>query len=85
MPAAATKTPSSDKLIQALLARAERYSKRSGVTLSEIGKRAVNDVAFISDLKGGRNVTMKLYDRFREFLDDNEPDGKIAAGREGAK
>lgn len=62
-------TPEADELRSALVARAKIVSETHGITLSDIGKEVANDSALISDLEGGRNITLKLYDRLREYLD----------------
>jgi hypothetical protein len=74
MRTAAEKIPSADDLRRGLLAQLDEFAKLSGMTKSEIGKNAVNDVAFISDLEAGRNITLKLYDRVRSYIDNNWPD-----------
>jgi hypothetical protein len=83
MPSAETvQTPKAEDLRNALIARAKKYSKESGVTLSDIGTAVANDSALISDLESGRNITFKLYDKLREYLDANE--GR-ANGRSSSK
>lgn len=68
-----TETPSSDELRAALVARCQQFCELAGITKSELGRRAVADVAFVGDLEGGRNITLKLYDRMRKYLDAKWP------------
>jgi hypothetical protein len=65
--------PSGAELREALVKRIAQFAERTGMTKSDIGKKAVNDVAFVSDLEGGRNITLRVYDKVLKFLDDNEP------------
>lgn len=65
--------PSSDDIRQGLIDRVNEFVRLTGMTKSEIGKRAVQDVAFISELEAGRNITLKSYERLRAFLDEHWP------------
>jgi hypothetical protein len=69
----ATLIPSGDDLRDAIIARAQRFCELTNTTKTELGRKAVGDGAFISDLESGRNITFKLYDKLREYLDANWP------------
>lgn len=70
-----TTIPSSEELRQALIARAAKFCELTGITKSELGKLAVGDVAFIGELEAGRNITLKLYEKFRRYLNSKWPNG----------
>lgn len=70
--AEAADLPTADKLREGLLRRINDHVTRTGMTKSDIGKKAVNDVAFVSDLEAGRNITLKVYDRVLKFLDGDK-------------
>lgn len=69
-------TPTSDELRARLIARAQQFCELTGTTKSDLGRKAVGDVAFVGDLEAGRNITMKLYDKFRTYLDSHWPKPK---------
>lgn len=80
MEMAAAMIPSSDDLRKSLIARVNAFCALTGITKSEVGKQAVNDVAFVSELEGGRNITMRSYEKLRVYLDKNWPKGAKPTG-----
>jgi len=68
--------PSAEEIRACLIARAEEFTRLTGMTPSDLGKAALNDPAFVTDLKEGRNFTIKLYGRFLSYLDDHWPSSK---------
>lgn len=79
--------PTADEIRQAVISRADEFSRLTGKTKSVIGQQAVNDPAFIADVEAGRNITINLYKRFMDWLDDNWPEPsrvRAPAGRKTA-
>ena len=70
--------PAEQDIRNALIRRAEEFSRRTGMSKSEISKRAVKDGAFISQVAAGRNFTVRLYQRMMDWLDANWPDPEPA-------
>jgi len=72
--------PSEQEIRDALVRRAETFTRLTGISRSEIGKRAINDGAFISQVGEGRNFTVGSYQRVMNWLDAHwpkqEPRGK---------
>jgi hypothetical protein len=75
--------PGEQEIRDALVRRAEEFSRQTGISKTEIGKRAVNDGAFIGQVAEGRNFTIKLYRRLMDWLDKNwpEPEARRATPR----
>jgi hypothetical protein len=70
---ALTSYPDEQDIRAALVRRAEEFSRKTGISKTEIGKRAVNDGAFIGQVAEGRNFTIRLYCRLMHWLDENWP------------
>jgi hypothetical protein len=68
--------PTGQEVREALLRHAEEFSLQTGISKSEIGKRAVNDAAVLGQISAGRNFTISLYQRLMLWLDSNWPDPK---------
>lgn len=51
-----------------LLAEIAEFRKRTGMPETRFGDLAVNDPALILKIKRGRNVTIDMADRLREFM-----------------
>ncbi len=66
--------PNEQEIRDALIRRAEEFSRQTGMSKTEIGKRAVNDGAFLSQVAEGRNFTIRLYRRLMDWLDTNWPE-----------
>jgi hypothetical protein len=66
--------PTEQEIRDALLRRADEFSRQTGMSKSEIGKRALNDGAFLGQVSKGRNFTIELYRRLMDWLDANWPD-----------
>lgn len=56
-----------------LLWRAQSFTRLTGVPLSEIAKRSLNDPARLARLAKGHNFTIQTYERVMDWLDDNWP------------
>ena len=69
----ATSFPSEHEIRDALVRRAETFTRLTGISKSEIGKRAVNDGAFINQVGEGRNFTVGSYRRVMNWLDAHWP------------
>jgi hypothetical protein len=65
--------PTDAEIRAAIARRAADYSELTGTALSAIGQQAVSDPAFVTDVAEGRNITLKLYKRFMDWLDDHWP------------
>lgn len=55
------------------LAEVDRYIEVAGIGAATLGKRALNDPNFVSDLRGGRSPSLAIVDRVRKFIADNPP------------
>lgn len=64
-----TDLPSERQIRDGLLVRAKEFSASSGVPLTEIGKKAVNDSAILSRIEQGHNFTIGTYSRLMTWLD----------------
>jgi len=65
--------PSEQEIRDAVVRRADEFSRLTGMSKTEIGKRAVNDGAFLNQVAAGRNFTINLYRRLMDWLDENWP------------
>lgn len=65
--------PSEKAIRGALLARAHEFSRLTGMSAADIGKRAINDPAFLYQVEEGRNFTILTYRRFMAWLDKRWP------------
>jgi hypothetical protein len=65
--------PNHDTIRDAMVACAREYVRLTGNPISAVGKNAVNDPAFISQVEKGRNFTIEMYRRVMSWLDDNWP------------
>jgi hypothetical protein len=70
--------PSEEDLRDYLLACANSFSELTGVPLYEIGQRAMNDPAFIPQIKAGRNFKAGTFERFMVWLDEHWPDARLS-------
>lgn len=59
-----------------LLWRAESFTRVTGVSLSEIAKRSLNDPARLARVAKGHNFTIQTYQRVMDWLDENWPRGR---------
>lgn len=73
--------PREQEIRDALVRRAEEFSRQTGIPRTEIGKRAVNDGAFLGQVAAGRNFTIKLYRRLMDWLDQNWPEAETRRTR----
>jgi len=69
--------PTEQEIRLGLIRRAEEFSRHTGISKSEIGKRAVNDPAVLRRISEGRNFTINLYRRLMQWLDSNWPQSKM--------
>lgn len=65
---------SADDLRSDILTRATAFSELTKMPKSTIGKEAMNDPAFLSDVEAERNLTFKAYQRVMDWFDANWPD-----------
>jgi hypothetical protein len=70
---AAPPFPSEQAIRGALLARAHEFSRLTGMSAADIGKRAIADPAFIYQVERGRNFTVHTYKKFMAWLDKRWP------------
>jgi len=73
--------PTEQEIRDALIQRADEFSRQTGIPKTEIGKRAVNDGAFLGQVAEGRNFTINLYRRLMDWLDANWPEPEQRLGR----
>ena len=64
--------PYADRLRNRVLRRAQAFARESGMPLSMIGKRAINDPALVHSLANGRNLTLRTYERVMRWLDTHQ-------------
>ena len=55
-----------------LLIRIDRYLRRTGISPSTFGRRAVNDPRLVHDLRGGRTPGPRICARVDAILQDGE-------------
>ena len=77
--------PTEDELRAALLARADEFTKLTGMTRTQIGLEAVNDGAFLGQVEKDRNFGIKLYSRFMSWLDDHWPEPAAKTTKKSAR
>ena len=63
--------PTAESLRDYLLDCADKFHTCTGMPQSEIGRRAVNDPAFLSQIAQGRDFRVRTFDVFMGWLDDN--------------
>lgn len=51
-----------------LIAQIEAFCRREGIAESTFGKLAINDPAFVSRLRGGKNIGLNTCDRVSKFI-----------------
>lgn len=61
-----------EEIRSALVARAEEFGRRNGMSLSSIGLAAVKDTKFLHRVKNGENFNIATYQRVVEWLTANE-------------
>lgn len=66
-----TSRAETEKLRRTMLRRARAYCRERKTGLSNVGKSAVNDGTFFTDLEGGRNFTVATYNRVMDWFDAN--------------
>lgn len=66
--------------ILALLGEIAVFREKADMTESAFGRAAINDPNFVGDLRAGRQPSLKLIDRVREFMQR----GAVAAEQESA-
>jgi hypothetical protein len=66
--------PTEGTIRAVLLWRAEQFARATGMPLSAIASRAVNDPAFFLRLGRGRNFTVATYQRLMSWFDRHWPD-----------
>ena len=66
--------PTEENLRRFLLDAAECFRERTGMPWSVIGDRALNDPAFIAQVREGRNIKIRTFENFMFWLDRHWPD-----------
>lgn len=61
--------PSEEELRRFLLDAAEHFHEKTGMPRTEIGQRALNDPAFLTQVKEGRNIKLRTWETFLVWLD----------------
>lgn len=56
-----------------MLRRADDYSRAAGISLSELGKKIVNQKGFFSRIGRDHNFTIDTYKRVMAWFDENPP------------
>ena len=51
-----------------LLAKIEKYAKKTGITLTEFGRRSVNNPALVTRLKQGKTLTMGTMNKAIQYM-----------------
>lgn len=64
--------PTDQEIREELLKRADTLRRRTGKSLSEIGREAVQDTAFMGRVRNGKNITLKVYQRALDWFDRQE-------------
>lgn len=59
-----------------LLLEIERFLLTHGLAPTTFGRKAVNDVKFVANLRNGGDVTTRTLDRVRAFMRDYEGKGR---------
>ena len=68
-----SKYPDAEDLRRALLTRADEYSRAARISLSDLGKKIVNQKGFFSRIGRGDNFTVETYARVMKWFDENPP------------
>lgn len=71
--------PSVKAIREALLTRAAEYTRITGISAAEIGKRALKDPAFIYKARDGRNFTIASYRKLMTWFDRRWPPDSVPA------
>jgi hypothetical protein len=66
--------PTEDRIRTALIQRVDRFCRLTGASPTAVGKQAVNDTAFIHDIRSGKNFTVDRYSRVMAWLDKKWPE-----------
>lgn len=64
--------PTANDIRARLLARAEAFSAKHGVSLSRIGLEALKDSKFLAEVKSGRNFTISSYQSVLDWIEAEE-------------
>lgn len=62
---------------EAFLKKVERFLRQTGMADSRFGEEAVNDRAFVYELRAGRSVQLRTLERVQKFMDERRK-GKAA-------
>lgn len=62
------KIPTADELRQTIVDLADAHSKRTGMTLPQIGYEIAKDRSLIDDVRAGRNVTVNLFEKITRWF-----------------
>jgi hypothetical protein len=74
--------PTEDALREFLLLSAGQFHTLTSMPYTEIGKRALNDPAFLSQIRQGRNFRVRTFESFMAWLDSNWPGCAITPPKE---
>lgn len=70
--------PTEEEIRAALLDRVAKFCDLTGCSITAVGQQAVNDTAFIHDIKNGKNFTVARFQRAMDWLDENWPQTEAA-------
>jgi hypothetical protein len=65
--------PTEETLREFLLDCAGQFHKTTGMSRSEIGRRALNDAAFLNQVKAGRHLKVRTFETVMRWLDEHWP------------
>lgn len=71
-----TEYPTGADIRAVLLWRAESFTQQTGIPLTVIAKRSLNDPALLTRVAKGHNFTIQTYQKVMDWLDDNWPRGR---------
>jgi hypothetical protein len=71
--------PTVKAIRDALLTRAAEFTRITGMSAAEIGKRALKDPAFVYKARDGRNFTVQSYRKLMTWLDRRWPPDSVPA------
>ncbi|HEY2527727.1 MAG TPA: hypothetical protein VGJ20_07205 [Xanthobacteraceae bacterium] len=67
------KFPTEEQLRCFLLDAAEYFHRQTGLPRTEIGVRALNDPAFLQQVRAGRAIKVRTFESFMRWLDAHWP------------
>src|SRR5262245_66069316 len=77
--------PTDRDIRAAMLSRADEFTEITGMSAADIGKKAMNDPAFVYQIRAGRNFNIATYRRFMAWLDKKWPRDHVPRPVNGAR